>query len=334
MSTTGIRAAAVMAALPTLMLISAPASFAQTTYTARWAEQWNEDYPAVKADKFFIDEVTKRSNGRIKFQVFLNGQLGGGPGTVDGVQNGTIQVGTVSIAFLSGVAPHGTAVQLPFLFKDEASAFKAIDAGAGKVVADELQAKKIKLLNWYTTGWSGICNNTRPLVNPDDAKGLNLRVLPNPLQIAEIQALGANAIPMNFTEVFSALQNRTLDGFATSLSVVHDQKWDQVVKYCSVTYDSWSTAVVIMSLDFFNSLPKDLQDIVLEVSKETRAKQIEYYAAYDKQQMDLLTSGSVKLNEVPAATIANWRERMGPVYSKAQATYGEAFMDMLRKAAQ
>lgn len=331
---TGVKLSAALAGAVFLALapVGLTAAHAQETFTVRWAEQWGEDYPAVRADKFFADEVTKRSNGRIKFQMYLHGQLGGGPGTVDGVQNGTVQMGTVSVSFLAGVSPHGPATTLPFMFKDEASAIKAVSGEAGRVIAEELASKKIKLITWYNLGWTGLCNNTRPLVKPDDAKGLNIRVLTSPIMIAEVGALGANPIPMNFTEVFSAMQNHTIDGYAAGVSAVSDQKWDQVTKYCSLTNDSWSPAPVLMSLDFFDRLPKDLQDLVTTVAKEAQAKELEIYAEFDKSVVKNLTAAGVKVNEVPAATLAEWRTRMTPIYDKAKAQYGESFMNALAGA--
>jgi len=324
---------AVAALTATFADVSAPVRAQESTsFTIRWSEQWGDDFPAVRADKFFVEDVTKRSGGRIKFSMFLHGQLGGGSGAMDGVQNGTIQMATVGVSFLSGVSPRSAALTLPFLFKDDKAALKAANGKGGEPIAKELEAKNIKLLAWYNIGWSTICNNKRPLLAPDDAKGLKIRVIPSPILVAEMTALGANPIPMNFTEVFTAMQNGTIDGFSSGISAVIDQKWHQVTKYCSITNDTWSPVAVMINRDFFNRLPPDLQEVVLSASRSAIAQSAVIYDEFNKSLIQNLVAAGVKMNEVPAATIENWRVRMMPIIAKARENFGEGFINSLVSA--
>jgi len=310
--------------------VSSGAGVSAPTIQIKYSTQWGPTFPAVRADQYFADQINKQSNGRIKVTIYLNGQLGGAPGTVTGVENGTIQMGVVATSWLSSISPHAPALSTPFLFKDEASAERALKGPAGALIGTEAENYgHVLLTSWYPTGFGQFSTTTHPINSLADMRGLKMRVLNDPTEIASYKAWGAIPLPLNNTEVFAALQSGTAQGVGIPISAMMNDKYGEVVKYISVGNVEYFASVVMINAAFFNSLPSDLQQLLMKVGAEAGAKEAGFVANADADATKTAESMGIKVNQIPDSALGDFKSALSGVYANANQKYGAGFMQNL-----
>lgn len=164
-------------------------------------------------------------------------------------------------------------------------------------------------------------NNIRPINTPDDFSGIKIRVMENPIYIEMFKALGANPTPMAWPEVVTAVQQRTIDGLEIPISVTHQNKFYEVCKYFSMTRHTYSPLVYLMSLKKFNSLPEDIQKVIVECAEEARQMQRKMASAKSEEMLADLQSRGMIINDV--ADTAAFQEKIQSLYSTYAKTLGE-----------
>ena len=256
-----------------LALILCDAS-AQTTLKMNISVAQNSHY-GVAIDTF-AREVEKRTNGRYKVQNFYAGALGAERESIEGVQLGTLDLTMTSTGPVPNFVPEVAILDIPFLFRDYAHARAVLDGPIGQDLLKKFDAKSIKALAWGENGFRHMTNNKHPVTTPDDLKGLKMRTMENPIHIEAYRQFGILPTPMAFTEVFTALQQGTVDGQENPLSVITSAKLEQVQKYLSLTGHVYSPALILMSKAQFDKLsPADQQafiDAAKEAAKANRAR--------------------------------------------------------------
>jgi TRAP-type transport system periplasmic protein len=297
------------------------------TVNIRWATQWNTDYAAVQADEYFAQQLSKLSGGKIHVQLYLNGSLNGAQGAFQGVENGTIQGTTDGATWLSGISPEVTVLSLPFLFNTTSSAMAVYNGPIGAKIGDELANHGVKLLGWYNLEFNDMINARHPVSAMAQFDGLKIRVINNPSQIAEYKALGATPVPLDFTEVVSGIQSNTLDGAITTTTNSLTLKFYEVAKYYTVLNDSFYAGFMGINESFFNSLPKNYQDLIVKVAKEASAKEVGLMDASDKTALSQLEAKGVSVSVVSPSQLAAMKTAMKPVYAAAQQQYGAALVN-------
>lgn len=169
-------------------------------------------------------EVEKRTNGRIKIQNFYSGSLGGERESIESVQLGTQELATSSTGPVPNFVPEARILDVPFLFRDKAHARAVLDGPIGQELLTKFDSKGFKALAWGENGVRHMTNSKRPVNAPDDLKGLKMRTMENPVHVAAYKSLGIVTTPMAFPEVFTALQQGTVDGQENPLSVIDLQR--------------------------------------------------------------------------------------------------------------
>ncbi len=202
----------------------AAAASAQTTMKINVSAAQNSHH-GVGID-VFAKEVEQRTNGRYRFQTFYNGALGGERESIEAVQLGTQEMTFCTSGAIPNFVPETKIVDVPFLFRDKAHARAVFDGPIGEELAKKFEAKGFKALAWADNGVRHITNSKRDVKTPDDQKGLKLRTMENPVHIAAYKSLGIMPTPMPWPEVFTALQQGTVDGQENPLSVILSQKLD------------------------------------------------------------------------------------------------------------
>jgi len=247
------------------MLPVAPA-VAQETMKMNISVSQNSHY-GVAVDTF-AKEVEQRTSGRYKIQNFYSGALGAERESIEAVQLGTLDLTMTSTGPIPNFVPEVAILDIPFLFKDYGQARRTLDGPIGQDMLAKFPAKGLIALAWGENGFRHMTNNKRSVNAPDDLKGLKMRTMENPVHMQAYKAFGIIPTPMAFTEVFTALQQGTVDGQENPLSVISAAKFDQVQKYITLTGHVYSPALILMNKGKWDKLSAADKQAFSEAAKE------------------------------------------------------------------
>ncbi len=274
----------------------------------------------------FSELVAQRTGNKVKIDVYPSTQLGNERDMVEGLQLGTIDLVVTSTGPLGGFVPKMFVVDLPFLFRDREHAYKVLDGPNGRDLLDAFSAKGIKGLAFWENGFRQITNNVRPIEKPEDLKGIKIRTMENKVHLASFKAFGASPTPMAWSEVYTALQQKTIDAQENPIAIIYHQKIFEVQKYLTLTGHFYSPTPLLMSLKAFDSLPKDIQKIMLDTAIEC--------ATYERNL--LRDSEAKQIAEIKAkgmqVTTPNkkpFQDAAAPVYKEFEAQFGKETIDKI-----
>jgi len=276
-----------------------------------------------------------KSGGRIKGEVYLNNQLAKGEaGMLEATQLGTIDISPVGAAPIGGIfEPAYLPLSLPFLWPSRQHVWKAMDGPLGAELAKKMEAKGLKVL-CFGGGWGyrNVMSNKRPIRSPADMRGVTIRVQQSPVYIGMMKQLGANPVPMPWSEVFLALKQGTVDAMeAPAVSIVSD-KYHEIGKYYSLTKHTYEPITWFTNLRNYSALPADLKKALDAASKDACA--LDRKAELDSEAGDLETirKAGVQVNDI--ADTKPFRDMMGPVYQEVGAKVGKEWLDKVLDAAK
>ena len=217
----------------------------------------------------FKELVEQRTQGEVEIQIFPNKQLGDKETDLIGlVQQGVVGSAIITCGPITTFEPMFGVMDLPFLFTSEAQAYKVLDGPIGQRFLDSLSKIDIKGLAFGERGFRNVSDNVRPIQKPEDLKGIKIRVMESPVYLSTFKALGANPIPMGWGEVYTALQQGTIDAQENPPGVIWAFKLFEVQKYYSLTGHSYSGNVVMMNKTLFDGLNPALQKALLDSARE------------------------------------------------------------------
>ena len=299
---------------------------AQTTLRINIAIAQNSHY-GVAIDTF-AREVEKRTNGRYKIQTFYSGALGAERESVEGVQLGTLDLTLTSTGPLPNFVPEVAILDIPFLFRDYAHARAVLDGPIGQELLAKFPPKGMVGLAWAENGFRHMTNSKHPVNQPDDLQGLKMRTMENPIHIEAYRQFGIQPTPMAFTEVFTALQQGTVDGQENPLSVITSAKLDQVQKYLSLTGHVYSPAIFLMNKAQWDRLSEADKQAFLEAAKEgVKANRARVDEDERKAVADLRAKG---MNVVENLDKAKFQAVLVPVYADFGKRFGQANIDRIK----
>jgi TRAP-type transport system periplasmic protein len=276
----------------------------------------------------FAREVEKRTQGRYKIQTFYAGALGGERESIEAVQLGTQELAFSSTGPVPNFVPEARIFDIPFLFRDKAHARTVLDSAIGQDILTKFDSKGFKALAWAENGFRHMTNNKRPVNTPDDLKGLKLRTMENPVHVAAYKGFGIVTTPMAFPEVFTALQQGTVDGQENPLPVIMSAKFDQVQKHLSLTGHVYSPCIFLMNKDAFDKLSAADKQHFLEAAKEgARANRARVDEDDAKGVTELRAKGMQVIDNVDKAKFVN---QLAPVYVEFEKQFGKANIDRIR----
>jgi tripartite ATP-independent transporter DctP family solute receptor len=255
----------VLVAVGAIVAIGGVASAAEFTF--RLAHTHNEKGQYYKGAVEFKKLVEQRSGGKIAIEHFPGGQLGADRDIQEGVRMGTIQSGLSSSPVVL-LNEYFKLLDAPYLFVDRAHVARALDGALGQKLAKPLEEKGIKHLGYWENGFRQITNNKRPIVKPDDLKGIKLRTPESSVRMQTFKTFGANPVPMPFTELFGALQQGIVDGQENPLLTSYQASFFEVQKYLSITNHVYSAVHLLVNKKLFDSMPADLQKIMIDAARE------------------------------------------------------------------
>lgn len=307
----------------------APAPKAPEKMVWRIGGFFHDQHHLTRGLKVFEQELEKRVGDRIDVQIFPNMQLGGGREMVEGVQLGTIQAAEASLAWVSAFDSSFLALNLPYLFLTREIAFEFLDGPVGTEMAKNLEKSGIKILGYFENGIRHVTNNVRPIRTPADLRGLKIRTMDNPVHLAAFRNLGANPTPMAFGEVFTALQQGTIDGQENPFANIAAMKFDEVQKYMSTTGHFYDVTGFMMNLELYKGLPEDIRKAVDE-SAAAAVKAQRRFAAEDdvRFQKEFTAKGKMSIIELTDAERLTFREKAIKTYDEMADRIGK---EMLQK---
>lgn len=291
--------------------------------TLRWAQQNSLEHPQGQGAKKFAELVEQKSGGKIKVRIFPSGQLGGDLQNVSALQGGTLDLMVLNAGLLVGIVKDFAVLDLPFLFNTPEEADLVVDGSIGKKLFDKLPEKNLVGLGYFELGFRNFTNSRRPIAKLEDFQGLKLRVLQSPLFIELVNALGANAVPMPFPEVYTALEQKVIDGQENPLTVILDSKFQEVQKYVSLTRHIYNPQSVLVGKRTWDKLSADEKKIVQEAIDEAKIYQRQVSRQRADEALEALKKGGMQANEIPPQEMARIREKAKPVIDKYAREVGE-----------
>ncbi len=278
------------------------------------------------ADKF-AELVKEKSKGEIEVKVFPSSQLGAQKELIEGLIYGTVDMALSGTAELGTFQPQLAIFDMPFLFKDRAHAYKSLDT-VGMDLAKPLEAKGIKLLGYMENGIRHMTNNIRPIKTPADMKGLKIRVMNNKVYVEMMKALGASPTPMALAELYSAMQQGTVDGQENPSAHIYTKRFYEVQKYASLTGHAYAAEPVLISMATWKKLSPAQQAIIQSAANEAIAWQRKLSEKEDSEFWDKIR----KTGKMEVLTVDRkpFMEATEPVYKQLAKTVGQQNIDRIR----
>ena len=283
----------------------------------------NEQSNQGRAVKVFADAVEKMSDGKMKVRAIGAAALGSDVQMQSAVAGGAQEMMVGSTATLIGTVKEMAIWDTPFLFNNTKEADAVLDGVVGQKVIDKLPSKGLVGLVYWENGFRNLTNNTRPVTRMEDLNGIKLRVMQNTIFLDSFKSLGANAIPLPFSELFGALETKTVDGQENPFNTILSSKFFEVQRFLSVTNHVYSPWIVLVSKKWWDQLSATEQKILQDAAKMSREfERKDTRAEADRALADLKSKG-MQINEVSPVETARMRERLGKINAEVAATVGE-----------
>ncbi|BBH33207.1 MULTISPECIES: TRAP transporter substrate-binding protein [Pseudomonas] len=287
--------------------------------TLRFAFQNVKEHPQGQGAQKFADLLGEKSGGKIKVRLFPGGTLGGDVQTVSALQGGTLDITVLNSGILAAQAPDYAMLDFPFLFNNVEEAHAVIDGPVGQKLAAQLDSKGLVGLGYWDLGFRNLTNSKHPVTRLEDMQGLKIRVIQSPIYLETFSALGANPVPMAFPEVYTGLEQHTIDGQENPFTVIEGNKFYEVQKYLSVTGHIFNPQSLIISQKTWSRLNDDEKAMIRAAAAEAQTFQREVTAAsMDKAKATL--AAAMTVNEISPAEKDRLRERVKPVVDKFAAS--------------
>jgi tripartite ATP-independent transporter DctP family solute receptor len=309
-----------------------PAFAQQRAFPARFGVVVASTQVLASACKFFCDEANNRSGGAFQIQFFPDAQIGAARDLLEGVQLGTIQFTSIASANITPFLADTLVFDLPYVFTSTSGLLKFLDTPAvfEKLAVERFGTLKMRGLCWFDGGTRDFYNSRRPISTPDDLKGMKIRVEENPIRVASVNAMGAQATPMSFSQVYGALQQKVVDGAENSIQGYMANKHYEVAPLLSMTDHFINLDCPVVSTVFFNSLPKELQDLLIQVAKDATAYERKLFAESTDKLIGEMKAAGVKINDADKNA---FRATVTKVHQEYSTKVPKDWWDMVMNAA-
>ncbi|MDR3230723.1 MAG: TRAP transporter substrate-binding protein, partial [Synergistaceae bacterium] len=246
-----LKALFVVAALVLAVCIGVVGNAQAADFTLKIGATVQEDSASgISLIEYFKPWVEEKSGGRIKVEVYCNSVLGGDRQMYESLQVNTLEANFGPLSVLANFEPNFSIVDAPFLFKNKETAYAALDGAFGALLAENLPKSGMRVLGYGENAFRNISNNVRPVKTLEDMKGLKIRVMEAPVYINTMKALGANGTPMAFNELYTALQQGTVDGQDNGVVLTYTSKVYEVLKYYTFTEHCYAANAYVFSEAF------------------------------------------------------------------------------------
>jgi len=296
-------------ALATSLMLGAAA--AQTVLKS--SDTHPDEYPTVEGVKYFGELIKERTGGRYAVEVYHSAQLGEEKDTIEQVRSGVIELNRVSMAPFNGTVKESIVPALPYIFRSEDHMHKVMDGAIGEQIAKAFEDAGLVVLAFYDAGARSFYNSKKPIKTVEDMKGLKFRVIQSDIFVDMTNALGANATPMPYGEVYSSIETGVIDGAENNYPSYDTAKHVEVAKFYSLDEHTILPEVFVMNKTAFDKLTPEDQAIFKQAGKDSIAKQRELWAAKTGESKANVEKVGAQINEVDKQ---GFIDAMQPVYDK------------------
>ncbi|MDO5716008.1 MAG: TRAP transporter substrate-binding protein [Tissierellia bacterium] len=285
-------------------------------YELKLAHVVRPTHPKGMAVEEFKKEVEEKSNGRIQITVYPDSQMGNDQEINEQILNGTLDMNAPFLATLTSFVPQYEVFDLPYLFKDSDRAFEALQGKLGEKLDEYIAQKGFESLGYWTGGFKQLTNSKKPVKTVEDLDGLKIRASQSPALVAQFRALNAGGISVPFNELYTALQNKTVDGQENPLSNIATKKFYEVQDYLTMSDHGFMGYNLIINKQKFDGMPEDLQEIIREAAKNASKWEWEKAKELDDEYLQEIKDGGMEIDSFDENEKAKFLE-------KTQAAYDE-----------
>jgi len=275
----------------------------------------NEQSNQGRAAKVFADAVAKASGGKMKVRAIGAAALGPDTQMQQALIGGAQEMMVGSTATLVGITKEMALWDTPFLISNTQEADALLDGPIGDKIKDKLQDKGLVGLVYWENGFRNLTNSKRPITKVEDLDGVKLRVMQNNVFLSSFKTLGANAIPMAFSELFGALETHTVDGQENPYNTILSSKFYEVQKYLTVTNHVYSPWILLVSKKWWDQLSKAEQKVLMDAAKTSRDYERKDTREEASKAMADLKSKGMLVNELSPAEASRMRNKLTGVYA-------------------
>ncbi|MER2192713.1 MAG: DctP family TRAP transporter solute-binding subunit [Solibacillus sp.] len=296
----------------------------------RFSHVVGEDTPKGRAARKFAELVKERSEGFIEVQVFSNGSLYKDSEEMKALQNGDIQMIAPAISKLTFLIPEFAIYDLPYAFRSSDEVHEFADSPAGQKLTSRLQPFNLISLGIWDSGFKQLSNNVRPILHYRNLQELRIRIMPSDILSEQYASVGATPKRIEFNNVFSELEQNNVDGQENTLSNITSKNFHSLQDYLTVSNHGYLGYFVLFNLEFWNSLPADMQLLLFETLQEVQQWEwtiAEQMNANILQQIE--NCQCIDIHYLSATDIEEWQQAFEPIYNYFRNTYGSYYVNAL-----
>lgn len=294
----------------------------------------NEESVQGRAARFLAQELEKVSGGKLKMKTFGSANLGSDEQMQGALAGGAQEMMVGSTAPLAGMVKEFGVFDLPFLFNSEKEADAVLDGQLGQDLLKKLEARGLVGLVYWENGFRNMTNSKRPINRAEDMQGIKLRVMQNQIALGVFNTLGANAVPMPFSELFTALETRTVDGQENPITTIQSSKFYEVQPYLTISRHVYTPWVVLASKKWWDTLSPDEQKLIRQAAAASRDFERKDSRADSAKAMTTLEQAGMKINTVSPEEVARMRQKVQPVVDKYTQELGPELIKQLNDEIQ
>lgn len=313
-------------ALATLTALAFCSQAAHAEVKAKIGHAMPDTHPQAMAMNKFSELASQYTNNNVKVQVFHNAVLGSDEKQLQAVQAGTQELYIGTLSPLASKVKEVQIWDLPFMFANEKEVYAVLDGNSSKQIFQKIEASGLVGLTWTGMGFRNLSNSKRAVTKLEDVSGLKVRVMANPVALETWKSIGANAVPMAFSEVFPALETKALDGQENPLVHMYANKMQEVQKYISLTNHVYTPVALVASKKFWDTLSAADKAGLQKAATEAGLLQRRYLEEGDKDVVGKFKTAGVTVSPVAAAELARIQDKVRPVVTKFAPIIGEDFV--------
>jgi len=328
---------AIIVVLGNMALKSSAGSLDGETITFQLGQAKAASHPVSQGIDKFAELVKEKSNGEIKIQTFHDSLLGSDREVIESAQKGSLAFASSSTPNMTSFTNYFTAWDLPYIFENKEEVYTAIDGKPGDVIRKEMEQYGFKVIFFPDYGFRQIVNNVGPVKVPQDMEGLKVRTTNSRIEQADFEQYGSNPTPMAWSEVFTALQQGTVEAEGNSYSLLWDSKHQEVLDYVTEVNYNYSSDIVVMNLDTFNQLSKKHQEMMMEAGREATKWQRELANKREAEAKQQFIDYGIEIYEPTEEEMKQWKKAVEPVWDSfvreglAEPEYVDLILETLGK---
>lgn len=292
--------------------------------TLKFGHPYNEDHPLGRGATRFAEQVAEKTDGNITVEVFPNSTIGTSRDLVESMQIGVVDFALVPTTNVASFYPPLDIFYLPFVFRDREHAYAVADGEVGQKLYDDMLDKiGIRTLAMWESGFRTITTSDTVVDEPSDMEGIKFRVINNPLNVATFDALGANSTPMAFSEVFTGLQQGTVDGQDNPIGNVRAMGFDKVQDYITLSNHQWAGIMFLADEKMWGPLPDNVKSMFSETADEVEAWERKELNAIESQYLEEMKADGMTVTRLDSEQVKAFQDAMEPVWDEWRPKLGE-----------